>query len=76
MWDKVFKNGPSKICGMQPLKNKGYGLLYVKLWNNFLPMFFFNTPFIQKTRFPKIIVLSEGLLMFSRGTKRKQWPKI
>ena len=28
IWDKVFKNGPSKICGRQPLKNlKGYGLL-------------------------------------------------
>ena len=27
-WDKVFNNGPSKICGTQPLKNlKGYGLL-------------------------------------------------
>ena len=27
-WDKVFKNGPSKICGRQPLKKlKGYGLL-------------------------------------------------
>ena len=27
-WNKVFKNGPSKICGRQPLKNlKGYGLL-------------------------------------------------
>ena len=26
-WDKVFKNGPSKIFGRQPLKNlKGYGL--------------------------------------------------
>ena len=26
--DKVFKNGQSKICGRQPLKNlKGYGLL-------------------------------------------------
>ena len=25
---QVFKNGPSKICGRQPLKNlKGYGLL-------------------------------------------------
>ena len=29
--DKVFKNGPSKICGRQPLKNmKGYGLLKVE----------------------------------------------
>ena len=27
-WDKVFKNGPSKICGRQPLKSlKGYVLL-------------------------------------------------
>ena len=27
-WDKVFKNGPSEICGRQPLKNlKGYDLL-------------------------------------------------
>ena len=26
--DKVFKNGPSKICGRQPLKKlKGCGLL-------------------------------------------------
>ena len=26
-WDKVFKNGPSKICGRQPLKNlKRYDL--------------------------------------------------
>ena len=28
MWDKVFKNGPSKICGRQPLKDlKGHGML-------------------------------------------------
>ena len=28
IWDKVFKNGPSKICGRQHLKNlKGYGPL-------------------------------------------------
>ena len=28
--DKVFKNGPSKICGRQPSKKlKGYGLLEV-----------------------------------------------
>ena len=27
-WDKAFKNGPSKICGRQPLKKlKGYVLL-------------------------------------------------
>ena len=28
-WDKIFKNGPSKICEKQPLKNlKGYSLIY------------------------------------------------
>ena len=28
IWNKVFKSGPSKICGRQPLENlKGYGLL-------------------------------------------------
>ena len=28
IWEKVFKSGPSKVCGRQPLKNlKGYGLL-------------------------------------------------
>ena len=28
IWEKVFKNGPSEICGRQPLKNlKWYGLL-------------------------------------------------
>ena len=27
IWDKVFKNAPSKICGREPLKNsKEYGL--------------------------------------------------
>ena len=27
IWNKLFKNGPSKISGRQPLKNlKGYGL--------------------------------------------------
>ena len=28
IWDKVFRNGPSEVCGKQLLKNlKGYGLL-------------------------------------------------
>ena len=30
IWDNVFKGGPSKICGRQPLKKlNGYGLLKV-----------------------------------------------
>ena len=39
VWGKVFKNGPSKICGKQPLKNfEGiwsavpYRLLFFKCW--------------------------------------------
>ena len=26
-WDKVFKNGPSKICGKQPLRNFTWSIL-------------------------------------------------
>ena len=26
-WDKVFKNGPSKICGRQPSKNFTWSIL-------------------------------------------------
>ena len=33
IWDKVFKNGSSKICGRQSLKNgKGYRLLKQTLY--------------------------------------------
>ena len=36
-WDKAFKNGPSKICGRQPLKHlKRYGLLF-KYFKTCLP---------------------------------------
>ena len=32
-WDKVFRNGPSEICGRQPLKNlKWYGLIKQMVW--------------------------------------------
>ena len=32
-WNKVFKSGPSKICGRQPLKNlKGYMVCLSKLY--------------------------------------------
>ena len=37
IWDKVFNNGSSKICGRQPLKNlKWYGLLKQILHGPFL----------------------------------------
>ena len=36
-WGKVFKNGPSKICGRQPLKNsEGYDLLPFRLFKGCL----------------------------------------
>ena len=40
MWDKVFKNGPSKMCGRQGFKNlKWYGLLtyHLKCFKGCLP---------------------------------------
>ena len=27
IWDKLLKNGPSKICGRQPLKNFTWSIL-------------------------------------------------
>ena len=40
LWDKVFKNGPSKMCGRQGFKNlKWYGLLtyHLKFFKGCLP---------------------------------------
>ena len=53
--DKVFKNGPSEICGRKPLKNlKGYGLLKVYFHKFHLvhswilwPKWHFNRPTLQ-----------------------------
>ena len=43
-WDKVFKNGPSKICGRQRLKNlKGHGQLLSHLLKAFLLGTFLNS---------------------------------
>ena len=40
IWNKVFKNGPSKICGEQSLKSlKGYGLLSKPYPFNFIEGF-------------------------------------
>ena len=42
IWDKAFKNGPSKICGRQPLKNSnGYGLRKA----DYTPLTFFKPVF-------------------------------
>ena len=41
-WEKVFKNGPSKICERQALKNlKGYGLL--KNFKGFRKFYLFHS---------------------------------
>ena len=50
-WDKVFKNGPSKICGRQSLKKvKRYGLLsrYIpfKIFKGCLPQMLLG-PFLS-----------------------------
>ena len=51
IWDKVFKDGPSKRCGRQPLKKwKGYGLLSrpycVKFFKGCLPQLLLG-PFLN-----------------------------
>ena len=50
IWDKVFKNGPSKICGRQPLKNlKGHGLykqIALRMFKGCLPQILLG-PFLN-----------------------------
>ena len=49
--DKIFKNGPSEICGKQHLKNlKGYGLLkqYLHFSKNQNSIQTFRKPFLTQ----------------------------
>ena len=39
IWDKLLKNGPSKICGRQPLKNFTWSIL-----EYFVPYILLITP--------------------------------
>ena len=42
MWDKLFKNGPSEICGRHPLKSRPYPF---KFFKDCLPQILF-VPFL------------------------------
>ena len=41
IWGKVFKNGPYKICGRQPFKNRSYMVYYVPFKECFTVCLFF-----------------------------------
>ena len=61
-WYNVFKSGPSKICGRQPLKNlKGYGPICSQCTLSLSP---------ENIRKPW------GILMFSGGRERVQWEQM
>ena len=47
MWDKVFKKGPSKICGRQPLKNFTWSILEYFVSDNPGERLFFVSVAIQ-----------------------------
>ena len=46
IWDKVFKNGPSKICERQPLKNLPKQTYHFKLFKGCLPQVLLS-PFLN-----------------------------
>ena len=50
IWDEVFKNGPSKICGRQPLRNFTWPILeyFVQISQNSLEEL--DRPKLQKNR--------------------------
>ena len=57
IWDKVFRNEPSKICGRQPLKYlKGYGLLRqtisLQMFTGCLPQILLGQFFKTLSRIP------------------------
>ena len=50
VWDKVFSNGPSKLCGRQPLKNlKSYDLPKWSTLEYFDPFYLFKVFIIEIT---------------------------
>ena len=60
-WDKVLKNGPSKICGRQPLKNlKWYGLLFSTNFTWFILEYFFSFLVIPKEKYKRIFYSAYG----------------
>ena len=65
MCDKVFKNGPSEICGRQPLKNLNrYDLLnYFKYFKGCLPQIS-RGPFLNTLSPVFYIKLPHRILIF------------
>ena len=57
IWDKVFKNGPTKICGRQSLKNFAWSILeysvpFLNLFSMSSSSFFLNNyEYIQREAF-------------------------
>ena len=74
IWVKVFKNGPSKICGRQSLKNLNlYGLLtqillapFLNTLTHLLNPFHATGLFLYTLKHQKI----SGFLIFVGGTER------
>ena len=62
IWDKIFKNGPSKICGRQPLKN----FTWLILLENFVAYIlrFYNRSFFSKLLFQFKFEVSFPVLKF------------
>ena len=82
IWDKVFKNGPSKISGRQPLKNlKWYGLPQQTnhITSNFLKDVFHKFYLIHSWILCPIYFALSALAIFSAAYESKflwlDWPR-
>ena len=80
MWDKVFKNVPSEICGRQPLKNlKWYGLLKQTIFHKFhlvhslILCHIYHTVVILKSFTQKRNILKQGFFMSAFSHRDLQW---
>ena len=77
VWDKIFKNGPSKICGRQPLKNCGQILWRLSstnfIWSIFIFLSHIKLTSISQTIFSDlretilvIICIQNRILLFHK----------
>ena len=76
MWDKVFKNGPSKICGRQPLKKfllKFYfhGFPQFSSTNFTLSILEYFVPYVSQERASLFILLTQSTYVFTTAPKIK-----
>ena len=78
IWDKVFKNGPRKICGRQPLRKFTWSMLeyFVPYWRNqYIELFFENVMLSLNTSKVRLWFIYSKNHLFNQKTIIAYMPK-